>query len=474
MYLPPLRVALDRWCEWTGASWSKVSSITGNSFRMPSRRESAYTMAANAALALIQRYDIDPNRVGMLALGTESSTDNAAGAVIVRGMLDQALSRAGLPTIAQSCEVPEVKHACLGGIYALKNAARYVAFDGADKVAIVISVDVAEYARGSSGEQTQGAGAVAMLVEATPRLLELQLDRAGSSSSYRGLDFRKPTARFFMEGYGSGQGHDFPVFNGRYSTYCYLDQTIRAFREMSARMGVDAAQVMENASALFFHRPYHYMPIQGLSALYVLALEASDPKALETLACEAGTTIETIRAELDMPAWDGTAIGEADLAKDPTPGLTAVARLARRTDGFRALIEDKLSLGQEAMKSCGNMYTAALPAWLAAGFDDALERGVDLTDTTVLAMGYGSGDAAEAIPMRVVEGWKEAAARIEFGASLGGAIDLDQAQYEALHGGQDIAALTEVPSKGFVIDSVGVENRGDFQSIGVEFYDHLG
>jgi len=45
-------------------------------------------MAANAVLRLICEYDIDPRNVGFLGLGTESSTDNAAGAVIVRGMVD--------------------------------------------------------------------------------------------------------------------------------------------------------------------------------------------------------------------------------------------------------------------------------------------------------------------------------------------------------------------------------------------------
>ena len=40
-------------------------------------------------------------------------------------------------------------------------AAVKAACDAGDRVAIVIAADVAEYARGSTGEQTQGAGAVA-------------------------------------------------------------------------------------------------------------------------------------------------------------------------------------------------------------------------------------------------------------------------------------------------------------------------
>ena len=114
-------------------------------------------MAATAVMRLIDQYDIDPRRVGFLGLGTESSTDNSAGAVIVKGMLDEGLKAKGLPPIARYCEVPEVKHACLGGIYALKHGLRYLALEDEDRCAIVVSADIAEYARGSSGEAYPGS-----------------------------------------------------------------------------------------------------------------------------------------------------------------------------------------------------------------------------------------------------------------------------------------------------------------------------
>lgn len=59
--------------------------MVGRSFRMPSPHENLYTMAANAVVKLIIQNDIDPREIGFLGLGTESSTDNAAGAVIVLG-----------------------------------------------------------------------------------------------------------------------------------------------------------------------------------------------------------------------------------------------------------------------------------------------------------------------------------------------------------------------------------------------------
>ena len=154
-YLPPHRVQLEQWSAWTGDAWDKIESVVGASFRIRGANENAYTMAATAVLRLIRQYDIDPAQVGFLGLGTESSTDNAAGAVIVRGMVDRALEKLGKARLSRQVEVPEFKHACLGGVYALKSALRYVSCDGEEKFAIVVSGDVAEYERGSTGGRSE-------------------------------------------------------------------------------------------------------------------------------------------------------------------------------------------------------------------------------------------------------------------------------------------------------------------------------
>src|SRR5690554_5482416 len=214
VYVPPYRVDLEAWCEWTATPWEKTRAVVGRSFRMRGPAQSVYTLAANAVRRLMERYEVDPTRVGFLGLGTESSTDNSAGAVIIKGMLDEALKAEGQPPLSRNCEVPEVKHACLGGIYALKHALRYLAVERADRCAIVVSADIAEYARGSSGEPTQGAGAVAMLVERNPRLLEIDLKNIGSASAYRAVDFRKPVLRNIIRGKLNCHFQDLPVFNG--------------------------------------------------------------------------------------------------------------------------------------------------------------------------------------------------------------------------------------------------------------------
>src|SRR5690606_41294040 len=67
--------------SWTGQPWEKTRAVVGRSFRMRGPEQSVYTMAATAVMRLIERYEVDPRRIGFLGLGTESSTDNSARAV---------------------------------------------------------------------------------------------------------------------------------------------------------------------------------------------------------------------------------------------------------------------------------------------------------------------------------------------------------------------------------------------------------
>lgn len=478
LYLPPYRVQLADWCEWNDQPWEKIRNVVGRSFRMRGPEQSVYTLAANAAWRLIQAYDIDPREIGYLALGTESSSDNSAGAVIVKGMLDDALAEHSLPAMARECEVPEYKHACLGGVYAMKGALRYLATDGAQRKAIVVCSDIAEYARGSSGEPTQGAGAVAMLLEAEPKLLHVDLARAGSASDYRMVDFRKPFARFRDQPPRSdGQMQDLPVFNGRYSTSCYVDATRHAMNAMLAKQPDRDVDYFQDVDAVFMHRPYHRMPAAGWAMAWLFALADGDEAARGELRgyCEqADIDAEALLSEIAGAAPDMRArVREGLSGEDAFPLATSLLRHLRRSEVWQARVADKLALGSEMMRDLGNLYTAAMPAWLAAGFVQAVQENMALDGQRWLALGYGSGDAAEALPMQVAEGWREAAERINFLDALRDPLDLDQDQYGALHEGR-VAALDPVPAHDeFVVDAIGERDEPDFRDVGIEYYRYV-
>jgi len=477
-YVPPYRVWLEDWCEWTGGHWPKVREVVGRSFRVRGPNHSVYTMAATAVMRLIEQYDIDPTRVKFLGLGTESSTDNSAGAIIIKGMVDKALEARGMPPISRSCEVPEFKHACLGGVYGMKGAIRHLALDGAGGQAIVVCADIAEYARGSSGEPTQGAGAVAMLLEEDPKLAVVDLVGSGSASDYRIMDFRKPMVRFC--GQDRSESHhiqDFPVFNGKYSTTCYVDETLHALADMYEKRKLNPSEYLRSLKAVFMHRPYRRMPETGWAISYLFALShggTDDRAELASYCYEAGVEPQAVLDEMQAKP-DVAALAEPErLQYEAYPLTMAVFRVFRASRHYRREILDKLALGSDTMLDLGNLYTAALPAWMAAGFEQALDEDSLSTGEEVLTLGYGSGDAAEVIPFFMADGWREATAAIRFSDAMQHAVDITFEQYEALHAGRRATGLDYLPVNEFVIDRVGRTDDRHFSDLGIEYYKYVG
>ena len=476
-YVPPYRVWLEDWCDWTDNQWPKIREVVGRSFRVRGPDQSVYTMAATAVIRLIDQYDVDPSRVKFLGLGTESSTDNSAGAIIVKGMVDRALEARGLPPISRSCEVPEFKHACLGGVYGMKGAIRHLALDGRGSQAIVVCADIAEYARGSSGEPTQGAGAVAMLLEEDPKLAIVDLVGSGSASVYRIMDFRKPMSRFCgQDRTQTHQVQDFPVFNGKYSTTCYIDETLHALNDMYEKRDLNAIDYLRSLKTVFMHRPYRRMPETGWAVSYLFALsggDAEDRAELASYCYDAGVDPHDVRAEmLGQPAVASFADPER-LHFEAYPLTMAALRAFRASRRYRREILDKLAVGSDTMLDLGNLYTAALPAWMAAGFEQALDEGSLSTGEEVLTLGYGSGDAAEVIPFFMAEGWQDAVAAIGFADAMRLTVDLTREQYIALHDGRRVEGLEYVPSNEFVIDRVGGRDERHFADMGIEYYRYI-
>jgi hydroxymethylglutaryl-CoA synthase len=438
-YIPPYRVWLEDWCDWTGQQWPKVREVVA--------------------------------RIKFLGLGTESSTDNSAGAIIVKGMVDRALVARGKPPIARSCEVPEFKHACLGGVYGMKGAIRHLALDGAGGQAIVVCADIAEYARGSSGEPTQGAGAVAMLLEEEPTLAIVDLPRSGSASDYRIMDFRKPMSRFC--GQDRSESHQVQDF----STTCYIDETLHALTDMYDKRELNPADYFRSLRTVFMHRPYRRMPETGWAVSYLFALlqgRADDRAELASYCYEAGIDPEQLRAEMHSQPIVA-ALAEPDrLQHEAYPLTMAVYRVFRASRHFRREILDRLALGSDTMLDLGNLYTAALPAWMAAGFEQALDEDSLQAGEEILTLGYGSGDAAEVIPFFVADRWREATSRIGFGDTMEFAVDLNFEQYKALHDGRQPTGLNYVPNNEFVIEHVGTTDERHFTDLGIEYYRYVG
>jgi hydroxymethylglutaryl-CoA synthase len=315
------------------------------------------------------------------------------------------------------------------------------------------------------------------VLDSDPKLFEIELGRSASASAYRGVDFRKPFARHFVPGYHAGrEPRDYPVFNGRYSTACYLDQVLHALDGLFEASDPPPLALFDEVEAVFFHRPYQHLPVQAFATALVRAMVRDERgrARLEELCgiaeVELGQVVDENEQSPDLFAL----LRDQGPKVDPAPATTAVVKALRRSEWFAAHQDRVLSLGARWVRELGNLYTASLPAWIAAGLEDAARRGDDLAGKRLLAIGYGSGDAAEALSLRVCPGWREAAAAIDMDAALADAVDLEREQYEQLHAGQDAHGIAAHPQRGFFIERHGAQDSPDFQDVGIEYYGFRG
>ncbi len=219
-----------------------IDATGQHAIRFPESWEDSASLAGNAALRLLRgRSDIASLR--HLAIGTETSVDFSKPiSAYVSGMLRSA----GLAIPASHCNF-QVQHACAGGTIAMISVAALLA-SGArhHESGLVLCSDIARYQVPSSAEFTQGAGDVALWVEANPRLVSIDLATMGYSSAdvddfFRPLD--STTARV----------------KGQYSMQCYNAAADQAFTDHCQRRGQTPAEILNETDIFVFHVPFAKM-----------------------------------------------------------------------------------------------------------------------------------------------------------------------------------------------------------------------
>jgi hydroxymethylglutaryl-CoA synthase len=225
---------------------------------VPDAHEDAATMAAMSLLDLMRRADLRPEDIGKIYVGTESALDEAkAMGTGVIGMLEKIYGKGSF----QECSTVEFKAACIGATFALESLSYWVAAKEEGKVGIVIASDVAKYPLRSSGEYTQGAGSVALLVKKNPRLLALE--QIYGSFTRDENDFFRP------------MGCTTAVVNGKHSNQCYLDAMQGAFDSFAAKAVRNGAItpgagecITDFIDHLLFHIPYPRMVEYASAAIF--------------------------------------------------------------------------------------------------------------------------------------------------------------------------------------------------------------
>lgn len=419
LYLPKIYLPISNLAELRNIEYAKLNRGLGlEKMSFCDQDEDVATMGAEAAWSLIERNDLQPAQIGRIYLGTESALDGAKPtATYILEMLEIKLGRGAF----SHCDVVDMTFACIGAVDALQNCLDWIRVHP-DQQAIVIAADNARYELGSSGEYTQGAGAVAMLVKSQPRLLSFDSVFGVSTSSVH--DFFKPNRKISIASL-NGQSEEVfgseyspndkfvylrkitPVFDGQYSNECYQKRVEDAFRHYCSLSDQDA-NLLHRWHQMVFHLPYAYHAKRICQPLFVDLLIAQG--RLHQFCHE---------EELDMD----------QLAEDTTTFYKALAKTA----AYSSFVEEKLSKGAKASSLTGNLYTASIFLSLMSALTELLP-GDDPQGEHIAFFAYGSGSKSKVFTARIMPQWKEVTQGMSLQQILTDRIPISSETYEALHG----------------------------------------
>ncbi len=400
---------------------------------IPDTYQDTPALAADAVEELMKRNDIRPKDINRIEVGTETSFDKSKsmGNYVVAALDEKygkgAFKHAGLP---------EGKAACAYTGYGLENALNWVWAERSNgNCRIVVGTDIARYGLRTSGEDTQGAGAVAVLVEAEPRLLEF--DKIIGQFNKNERTFYRP------------DNSPVPIVDGSGSENEYLGAMKEAFGHYS-KQALESGLVKlklgeaitDHFDLLSLHQPFAKMPEKGYASLlihewrnlprweYVVKEIDEEPKK------------EDFKNEEDYEAAD-----------------KSFRKKFMKTKMFQDSFQQKMADGQEFSLESGNSYTVSLWGHLTSLFILKERKEEDLTLKKGGLGFFGSGCVANGFSYTVVPGYKKVVRSFNLMEKLKNRFALSLQDYEDLHEGRPLSRGRKfvLPPKGeFVL--AGVEN----------------
>ncbi len=419
-HVPSLYLEIKDLAEKRGIEPAKLEKGLGlHKMGIPDVHEDAATLAAEALLKLIKDYNIHPKDIARIYLGTESALDAAKPtATYAMQMVEKVLDEEFGERCFKNCDVVDMTFACIGAVDALHNSLDFVRVNP-DKKAIVIASDYAKYELASSGEYTQGGGAVAVVVSSKPNLIEIENNWGIATESV--FDFFKPRRHFKKENLNNIPENlpekieiftDEPVFDGQYSNQCYQDRIREAYNHYKEITGKN--KPYENWKYLIFHLPYAFHGKRVFTEIYSL---------------ENGLSYETPEEQ------------------------KAVAK----SEAYIEFINDKIEKSQRASSEIGNMYTASIFMALLSSLQTSFNENEELTGKEIGFLGYGSGSKSKVFAGKVSENWKNVVSKWNVFEELKNRTAIDFETYEKLHRKQLENSVNQ-NYKGFGLKYVELEN----------------
>lgn len=200
--------------------------------------QDAVTLAANAALKILDEEDLE--KIDFVIFGTESGIDHSkSGAVYVHDLLG----------IQSNARAIEVKQACYGATAGIQLAKGHIALNPDSRV-LVLASDISRYGLNTSGEVTQGAGAVAMVISANPRILNLANENAYLTNDI--MDFWRPVYS------------DTAYVDGKFSNEQYISFFLNTWNTFKSQTDLSLADF----EAMCFHLPYTKMGMKAMREIF--------------------------------------------------------------------------------------------------------------------------------------------------------------------------------------------------------------
>ncbi len=406
---------------------------------LPDVHQDVVVFGANALTKLILENKINLDEIARIYVGTESSIDNSKPiASFLLALLEQ---KFGENTLSE-CDAVDFTFACIGGVDALQNCFDFIRLNPRKK-AIVVTTDIAKYDLNSTGEYTQGAGALAMLISANPRIIAFENLWATNTKGL--FDFFKPHRTILKSNITGNENNDSwfdnleaeiaihkdqPVFDGQYSNQCYMDRTRNAYFLLK-NLKKTTQTLYASWHSIIMHLPYAFQARRMLSEIYILDNENK----------------KFIRNE--------TPEEFQNLLKETS-----------KSESYKAFVDSKLQPAELASSLIGNLYTGSIFMALLSTLAHFYDAKKEISNSKFGFLAYGSGSKSKVFEGTIQSEWKIALSDVKLFETLAHSFEIDFGTYERLHKKeQEKSVLT--PKQEWVLDRIEKEN---LNLLGARYY----
>lgn len=386
------------------------------------------TLGANALLKLIQQEQLQLDEIAKIYVGTESGVDNSKP--VASYIIELIENKLGTKAF-QHCDVVDLTFACIGAVDALQNCVDFIRLHPTKK-AIVIATDFAKYDLNSTGEYTQGAGAVAMVVAANPKIIAFSTETGVATSGV--FDFFKPKQilqKSTITGNDSNENwfdvleteitlvKDQPVYDGHYSNSCYIDRITEAYQHYK-KESQQTGTLFNDWSLIFMHLPYCFQGRRTFIEIY-----AQENQHL-----------------LEQTAGENT--------KEKIKGLA-------KSQAYQELVAEKIYPTEIASGAVGNLYTGSIFLGMLSALYYAATNEKQLSNEKVGFIAYGSGSKSKVFEGTLQKEWKAQISKTKLFEQLELRTAVDFKTYEKLHK-KELKTAVLKPQNEFILSKIETEN----------------